>query len=406
MTGKKIKGLNVVSVLRGTDKVDVLRSAFEALEDPALEFREGCIGDAAAHFVNGHTPDVLFVELGLEDESEIETLSAYTKQTAGRTVVFATAKNPSIEDVRKLMRAGVADFIPQPLKRADIMAALHGGLHAGLLPRESLPPARPRGRVISFLRCAGGVGATTLAIEAACDLQARLLQGSRKACYLDLDLQFGNAALLLDVEAKATVLNVVEHADGLDHTLLEKLFGRHRSGLQVLAAPRQVVPLDAMTPKIARKMLDIARQAHEVVFVDLPLAWSDWSLSILKESDLGIVVTGLTVPDLDRTSRMLDALRDQGVSDLELILVATRVSRFWNQTRLDQAAKILKRKIDFCVVKDEDTVTEAHDRGVLFSAVRRGTRIEKDVHVFADSLEARLAARTHAAAAAIPLLRM
>jgi pilus assembly protein CpaE len=138
-------------------------------------------------------------------------------------------------------------------------------------------------------------------------------------------------------------------------------------------------------------MLDLAREAHEVVFVDLPLAWSDWSLSIVKESDLGIVVTGLTIPDLDRTSRLLEALRAQGVNDLELVLVATRVPRFWNQARLKQAEKILNRKIDFCVVKDEETVTEAHDRGVLFSDVRRGSRIEKDVHTFTDSLQARLA---------------
>jgi pilus assembly protein CpaE len=310
---------------------------------------------------------------------------------AGRTAVIATAKNPSVEHVRQLMRAGVADFIPQPIKRADVLSALHTVLSDGQVARERQEPERARGRVICFLRCAGGVGATTLAVEAACELQARLLQGSRKACYLDLDLQFGNAALLLDVESKSTVLNVVEHADGLDRSLLEKLFGRHRSGLQLLAAPRQVVPLDAMTPKIARKMLDLAREAHQVVFVDLPLAWSDWSLSIVKESDLGIVVTGLTVPDLDRTSRLLEALRAQGVNDLELVLVATRVPRFWNQARLKQAEKILNRKIDFCVVKDEETVTEAHDRGVLFSDVRRGSRIEKDVHAFTDSLQARLA---------------
>jgi pilus assembly protein CpaE len=211
------------------------------------------MSDAAGQLVNGHTPDVLFVELGLDDAVELETLGAYAKQMAGRTAVIATAKNPSVEHVRQLMRAGVADFIPQPIKRADVLSALHTVLSDGQVARERHEPERARGRVICFLRCAGGVGATTLAVEAACELQGRLLQGSRKACYLDLDLQFGNAALLLDVESKATVLNVVEHADGLDRSLLEKLFGRHRSGLQLLAAPRQVVPLDAENcPKNAR----------------------------------------------------------------------------------------------------------------------------------------------------------
>lgn len=378
----------VVSFIGPSDENEELGSALKE-SGATVDCHQGSITKAAGGLMNGHAPDILLVELNPDDQDELAALTKYTQEMAGRTKVFATVRDASVEHVRRIMRTGVFDFLPHPIKCADVLAAIHRT--EGVAPAVARETPLP-GRVISFLRCAGGVGATTLAVEAACELQARLLQGSRKACYLDLDLQFGNAALMLDLEASATILNVVEHADGLDHTLLDKLFGHHRTGLDLLAAPRQVVPLDALTPAITHKILYAARQSHEVVFVDLPLAWSDWSLSVVKQSDVTIIVTGLSVPDLDRTNRLLTALREQSLAGGELILVATRTPRFWSGERRNHAEKALGRKIDFCIVKDEDTVTEAHDRGVLFSDVRRGSRIQKDVHAFASSLASRLAA--------------
>jgi pilus assembly protein CpaE len=385
---QKKQPLNIVGLVRKADKIDVLRSALQEIPGANVDVRRQTLADAAPHLVNGHTPDILFIDLG-DEENELAALTTFVGQAAGKTAVLASAEHRSAEDVRHLMRAGVTDFITQPLKREEIIAAVNTAL---ISSRQAImhETTSARGRVVSFMRCAGGMGATTLAVEAACDLQTRLLRGSDRACYLDFDLQFGNAALLLDIVPTATVLNVIEHLDGLDHTLLSKSFGRHRSGLEILAAPRQVVPLEAMTPKIAHRVIDVAREEHQIVFVDLPLAWCDWTLSILKDSDLVVVVTGLAVPHLDRTTRLLTGLREQGLTDLPIALVATRVPRFWGSDALKQAQEVLGRKIDFCIVKDEQVVQEAHDRGALFSEVSRGCRIGKDIRTFANGIDARM----------------
>src|SRR5688572_20075437 len=112
--------IQIVGLLRGDDKVAVLRSAFAAVEGAEVEFRRQTLAEAAPPLVNGHRPDVLFLELGLDDKSELAALTAFSGQSAGRTKVLATATGATPEHVNRMLRAGVAKFIPQPLRRSDI----------------------------------------------------------------------------------------------------------------------------------------------------------------------------------------------------------------------------------------------------------------------------------------------
>jgi pilus assembly protein CpaE len=247
----------------------------------------------------------------------------------------------------------------------------------------------PQGDVIAVLRSTGGAGSTTIAIECGCALAQRM---EADACYLDLDLQFGNAALLLDLAPATSVVSLLEHADDIDAAFLKKVCVRHKSGLHVLAAPADIVPLEALTPKTAHRILSAAREAFPTVILDLPLAWSEWSLTLLKQASVLVIVTGLAVPELGRTARLIRGLREHGLDSDDTLLVANRVPRFFAGERLEAAEKVLGRKFAFSIVRDDDTVQEAHDRGVRLAEAGRG-RVEKDMRALANGICARLAAR-------------
>src|SRR3546814_10498802 len=78
------------------------------------------------------------------------------------------------------------------------------------------PSEDSHGRVIAFVKSVGGVGATALATQMGCLLAARESVAGRETCLLDLDLQFGNAALYLGLSPTLSVADVIARSE--EHT--------------------------------------------------------------------------------------------------------------------------------------------------------------------------------------------
>src|SRR3546814_14075927 len=87
-------------------------------------------------------------------------LHRLVERRQGGPAVVATAAGATLDDVRRMMRLGVVDVLPQPVQRSDVLAALQA---AAKVRRVQAPASGPRGRPVSVLKGGGGVGATTLA---------------------------------------------------------------------------------------------------------------------------------------------------------------------------------------------------------------------------------------------------
>jgi Flp pilus assembly CpaE family ATPase len=130
-----------------------------------------------------------------------------------------------IQDVRQLMRLGVVDVVPQPVLANDLGTAIeyaarkrakaHGGGDS------------ERGKIISVLKSGGGVGATTLLVQAGHLIAQRLKDEGPKACILDLDLQLGNASLYMDIDNRVGLIEMMESPERVDASLLASVMGHH-----------------------------------------------------------------------------------------------------------------------------------------------------------------------------------
>ena len=127
-----------------------------------------------------------------------------------------------------------------------------------------------------------------------------------KACILDLDLQLGNASLYMDIDNRVGLIEMMESPERVDASLLASVMGHHASGLDVLAAPRDVMPLDVVSTSAIDSCLKVAAEEYRFVLVDLPTVWCDWSMRALQKSDLILMVTQLTVPHVRQARRQLD----------------------------------------------------------------------------------------------------
>lgn len=333
--------------------------------------------------------DVLIVDVDTGDEDDIGELTRLmTQQFSGRPVV-ATAAGVSIKDIQRLIRLGVIDFLPQPISCADVTAALE---HVARRQSQSGAESNSRsGQIIAFLKGAGGVGATTLAVQMGCALATDRKAAAPEFCVVDFDIQFGNAALYLDLMPAIDYGDLVAAPERLDGELLRGLMGHHASGLDVLGVPTDVMPLDTLTPEFVTAFLNAVRREYSLTLLDLPIAWSGSTYVALQAADLVVVVTNLSVPAVRQTRRQLDTLHAHGLPADRIKVVLNRFDKGGSGTvRAKEAQQALGHAFDYVIADDPKVVGEATDQGVFLSAIKKRSKAERSVRRMMDRLEADL----------------
>jgi pilus assembly protein CpaE len=300
-----------------------------------------------------------------------------------QTVVML--RHADIANTRALSHAGAADVLFAPAGEAALALCLER-----LLARETAKrgPAGKSGQMVALLKAGGGVGATALGVQLTTILAERAGQPDR-ICFADLDLQFGSAALYFDLAEALTITDCLAVGEFLQDTQFATALAAHKSGARVLAGPRDLTTLDALTPALADALVGGLRRDFTLTIVDLPSVWTAWTNRVLQLADRIVLVTALSVPHVHLVRRQLQVLSLQKLDTLPLTLVCNAVtSEQQSMLSLKAAEHAIGRPFDIVVPDDSRIMGTAINEGLTLSAVRRGTKLERAVGLVADAVAA------------------
>lgn len=326
------------------------------------------------------------VQVNADEPASIER---FEKLAAGPLPLIAAAYDPSLALVRSLVRAGAHDVVPLPLVREELETALDP-VRKIVQGQASRVRAGHR-KVVTIIKSEGGIGATALIGQLAIAFAASERAHDREACLLDLDIQFGDAAFQLGLQPELCLTDLADAGKRLDSDMLRSVAAHHPSGLNVVAAPREITPLESLTSDQVLKIVELAAEEFGTVFVDLPMNWSNWSLSLLARSDLVLMVTELRVPCLHRARRQLDLLDAQGLHHLDVRIVVNRAEKgMFKRIGTADAERVLRRPVTYTIANDHATMTQAIDRGVPIAEIKRKSALGKDIDLLDKGLAAAL----------------
>ena len=386
------QALYVAGVVRSPQLQYALSEALAEGDGTELDLRIGGLKAWAPGLLRGErAPGVLLLEIDVDDVQDMAALGQLSIEASRAHVpIVATARDLSPAAVRQLLREGVADFIPQPIDRAEVLDVLRSAEHKARR-RQQRSPAQ--GRVLTFSRATGGAGATTLAVNVAHALARS--QRQAKVCLIDLDLQFGAVALQLDLDPTAGLFDIAQARQSFDPSLFLSSVVEHRSGLRVLPSPSAPISIEALRPAVVNALLELARVEFDYVIVDLPCALTNWTETVLSHSDLLYLVTQPTLPAVWQLRRLLDAIETFGLEDLNVQLALNRLTApFWSAgSQRRQAEKALGRRFDYCIADQPDVLIDAANRGTPVLDVRRYSRFGRELRSMLDRSLRDLAAR-------------
>jgi pilus assembly protein CpaE len=319
-------------------------------------------------------PDVLIVPVTASSSDSIGDALRRLKAAPRNVHTVIVLRDADVTTTRRLTREGAADVLPVPISEASLALCLERLLAAEASPAA---PAGKAGEVVAFLKAGGGVGATALSVQVAAILAGR---GGDSVCLADLDVQFGASALYLDLPEAVSLADLLSSKTPLMDAPFATLLTPHRSGARVLAAPRDIMPLEALNPAVVAALTKGLRREFALTIVDLPSAWTAWTSQVLSLADRIVIVTHLSVPHIQLIKRQLRVLAEQKLSDHPVTLVCNAMSKDQQvAVSLKAAERALGRPFDVVIPEDHRLVTEAINQGVELSAVRRGTKVEKAV---------------------------
>jgi len=319
---------------------------------------------------------VLLVELRQDDPASMQRLVNLCEEVPNGRII-ALVRDPSIAVVRLLMRNGLTDVLTLPLMRDELEQVLHQIRDS---MQEETVADHQLGKVVAIIPSVGGVGVTTLVTQAGA-LQAQRDEGvSSEACIIDLDLQFGNAATYLGLNPSLTVADMIEAGPRLDRAMLLAACAKGPLGVRVVAAPPDIMPLEAVSTDQIFNLVDLAAREFRTVFLDLPCNWTNWSLSLIGRTDLIILVIELTVASLRQARRQLNLLASQGLQNVPVMIVANRVQkRLFRTISLADAEQALKHPVHYSIENDFPLLCTAQDQGVLIGDIKSKSKVAKDM---------------------------
>jgi pilus assembly protein CpaE len=275
---------------------------------------------------------------------------------------------------RWFMQIRVADFLRKPVDPKEVLRACIRAL------RGAVEGPSSGGEILSFLSAAGGVGATTLAIEAAM-LQMRDAKEADTTCLVDLDWQNSACADYLDLEPRLDLDEIMSAPERLDAQLLEVMLSRHKCGMSLIATKSRPTQANFLDPAFVLRLLDLVSARFERVVIDLPRSWETWTDQVLLGSSRVFVVTDMTVPGLRAGRRWTSAVAAR-LPDVKPKVIVNRFEQqllFGTGLRRVDVERALDGFLAGTVSNNYKLVREAIDRGLPLEDIKAGSNVSSDL---------------------------
>lgn len=327
--------------------------------------REMPHGLVAQHSIQEALPDLVFAAVDQPVHRSLQTIE-FARAVAPSAMIVAYAREWSPMAERRLMQCGVNDVIHGRITREAVAPVVDRALRKASAPAGI--PAVCSGEVIAVVGPKGGIGKTTTSTNVA----AAIAAGGRSSVLLiDLDTRFGDAAVMLNLQADYTVAEAAVEVEELDRERLREMLVRHESGAWVLAAPHDYRRWLNCSPDQIRALIRMAATMFDVVVLDTPGTFNDVVGTAIEEAGRVMVITSADLTSLKNTTLLLEHFRLRGMRDGDVAVALVHGSAA-QAAGLSDVEYALGRKVDYEVPFD-GAVQKASQLGIPVVQRRPGS---------------------------------
>jgi pilus assembly protein CpaE len=263
--------------------------------------------------------------------------------------VVVVARKVDSSLLHAALRAGVRDVLPTSFAENQLRETVEEGrvLSRQLRGREHVPGVKDEveHKIITVVSPKGGSGKSFISSNLAVLLAERTGVDVGLA---DLDLQFGDLAIMLQLFPAHTIHEAAQDVDRLDSDALRGYLTSYRSKVHLLAAPLEPALAEMITAESVRRLLVMLRELFPYVVVDTSPSFSDHLLRALDETSELVLMTTMDVPSIKNFKLALQTLELLGFNRDRIRLVLNRADSKVGLS-VEDVEKSLGAKVDILI---------------------------------------------------------
>lgn len=322
-------------------------------------------------------PHVILMDINMPGVDGIQASEIITHHSPYTQIIIMSVQGES-DYLRRAMQAGAREFLIKPFSTNDLVTSVRRVHQLGQQQRDRVgyvpsqptdpsqmvtPEADERGKIISIFSPKGGVGCSTLAINLAIAIHK---ETSAKVGLIDASLQFGDIAVLLNVQTRRTIADLASYANSdLEIDLIDTVMAAHNSGIKALLAPPRPEMADLVTAEVLANVLDKMQHMFDVIIIDMYSSLEDTVLSALDASDLVVLVTTPEIPAIKSARLFFEVTEALEYPAAKTQLILNKAVRQGGIRAADIEASI-KHKVVAQLPLEEKIVTTAVNQGVPY----------------------------------------
>lgn len=293
---------------------------------------------------------VLGPNLGMEEALEISRRIQTTMQDMS-VVLVANALTPDV--LQQAIRSGVRDVLPAAFTSTQLTDTVSRAEALSLQIRGRVGQVAPtaeaheggEGKVITVFSSKGGCGKSFVSSNLAIALAQKT---GEEVAMVDLDLQFGDLAIMLQLFPARTIYDAAQNLDRLDADALKGYLTPHRGQVYLLAAPLEPGLSETISAESVAKIIRLMKRNYKFVIIDTPPSFTDHVLAALDESDESVLITSMDVPSIKNLKLSLQTLELLGFGRDRIRLVLNRADSKVG-LRVQEVEKTLGTRIDVSI---------------------------------------------------------
>jgi pilus assembly protein CpaE len=314
-----------------SEQIEGIVSEFRPRPEVQSCSRIGAVGD----ILTDEGPfDVMVAGPSLATRSGLARLEVIHDELPNMVLQLAFARRPDAA-LRDIVRTGAVDLVQLPADDDVLRESLERALELSRKVSVDAPVpatvaasaapglARP-GTVFTLSSATGGCGKTFLATNLAYLLTHHT---GKRACIVDLDLQFGEVSTALRLRPRYTIYDVLQREDTDEADLqahIEEYMVTHETGFSVLAAPKDPSEADRIDPPDVTRIIEACRARFDFVVVDTPAALTEVVLAAFDLSDVLYTMATLDLPSVRNMSVFLGTLERLKISSENVKLILNK----------------------------------------------------------------------------------
>lgn len=373
--------INIVVCSEQTEYKVAIKNKIESTEEFEIigysDFNPG-----AATRLKGFIPDIAAFALDSDsiDEEFLEYVDSLNVGSFGCSSIILT-DNITVELVNNAAQHGIRQVMPLGVGAEEFRKNI-----AKIVANErrynqsTTNSKRERSRVYSFFSGKGGVGKTTICTNTAVCLASM----GKKTILIDLDLQFGDADMALDITPNETIVDLARDSNGISIDNLTSCCTTHSSGLSVLASPSSPELAEYIHSNHTKAIIDVARNYYEYVIVDCGCALVDPVITALESSDDIFMVNDVNILSLKRAKLCQNVLTQINQQDKIKVIINKNVKK--NNVKISDFENLLGLETYAVISSDLKTVNTSLNNGQPLISFKPRAPIAKEIRSFAEKL--------------------